>query len=135
VKLVSKVDRQDDVGAPPGLIADDPPAMAAAGGVLSKQHVSRTNEEGLPGAGLELERPAQGQDELAGAMCHASASSGLVSLNEIDAAVIARPIASPSCPSGSDKDPSSKAEYSFESAQILTQRNIRDLQDTFRVEA
>src|SRR4051812_46921241 len=42
-----RVLRQDHVRATPGLIADQPPAMAGAGGILGEQDIAGSDREGL----------------------------------------------------------------------------------------
>src|SRR5580704_15113769 len=55
---------KDDIRASPRLIVSQPPAMSAADRILGEQDVARTDEEVLPLARLEIERPTQGYDQL-----------------------------------------------------------------------
>src|SRR5580693_1767980 len=56
---------QHDIDAPPRLVVDQSPGMAAAGGVLGQQDVARLQHEVLAAARLEVQRPAQRDDQLA----------------------------------------------------------------------
>src|SRR5580704_12960551 len=55
---------KDDIRASPRLIVSQPPAMSAADRILGEQDVARTDEEVLPLARLEVERPTQRYDQL-----------------------------------------------------------------------
>ena len=48
--------RQNHIGAAPGLVVHEPPAMPGAGGILGQQNVAGTDDEGLVLGGLELKR-------------------------------------------------------------------------------
>src|SRR3990167_623321 len=56
--------REHDIDAPPRFGIDQLPGMPAADRVLGQQHGAGLEDEMLIGAGLEIERTAQGDDEL-----------------------------------------------------------------------
>src|SRR5579883_1956454 len=56
---------EHDVGAAPGRVVGQSPAVPGTGGILRKQDVARPEHEVLAFAGLEIQRSAQGDDELA----------------------------------------------------------------------
>ncbi len=58
--------REDHIGAAPGLIVDQLPAVAGAGRVFRQQDVAGTDGEVFAAARLEFERAAERDDELAG---------------------------------------------------------------------
>ena len=58
-------DSERDVDPPPGLVVDQPPAMAATGGVLGQQDVARPQPETGSVARLEIERAAERHHVLA----------------------------------------------------------------------
>jgi len=60
-----RVGMKHHIGAAPGIVVDQPPGMAAARGILSEQNVPGGEDEKLAVPGLEFQRPAQGDDQLA----------------------------------------------------------------------
>jgi hypothetical protein len=54
---------EDDVCAPPGIVSDQPPAMAGAGIVFGEQDIAWANGEALTASNLEFQHAAKGDDE------------------------------------------------------------------------
>jgi len=55
---------EDDVGPAPGLVVDEPPFVAGAGGVFGDEDVARVDGEGFAAVGGEFEGAGEGDDEL-----------------------------------------------------------------------
>src|SRR5712672_2916137 len=55
---------QHDIDTPPGLVVDQPPSMPAARRVLGQEDVARFHREVLAAACLEVQGPAQCDDQL-----------------------------------------------------------------------
>src|SRR5262245_24114470 len=53
-----------DIDAAPGRVVGQPPAMPGTSGILREQDVARPKHEVFAFAGLEIQRSAQGDDEL-----------------------------------------------------------------------
>ena len=58
--------REHHIGPPPGLIVDQLPAMAAAGGVLGQQYVTGLQREMMSAARFKIERAAERYHQLPG---------------------------------------------------------------------
>ena len=124
----------DDIGAPPRLIADQPPLVAGAAIVLRKQDVARTDREGRARLRLELEGAGQGDDEAWGRVLMPlvrnlpSASPGRRSRQPAPAL----PTESPRIPSARSIEPSSNSELPSSPVHKRTQRIIANLHGRWR---